>query len=71
MRRTVGIIVISVALGTAAFVVATIGGRFSDGPLRAIPGIPGGPFSGEAELCQLPSDSEAKLSLPLIDKVLY
>jgi hypothetical protein len=49
MRRTVGIIVISVALGTAAFVVATFGGRFSDGPLRVIPGIPGGPFSGEAE----------------------
>ena len=47
MRRTVGIIVISVALGTAAFVVATIGGRFSDGPLRVIPGIPGGPLSGE------------------------
>jgi hypothetical protein len=49
MRGTVGVIVISVALGIAAFVVITIGGRFSDGPLRVIPGIPGGPLSGEAE----------------------
>jgi hypothetical protein len=49
MRRTVRVIVISVALGAAAFVVASLGGHFSDGPLRVIPGIPGGPLSGEAE----------------------
>ncbi len=47
LRRIVGIIAISVALGAAAFLAAIIGGRFSDGPLELIPGIPGGPLSGE------------------------
>ena len=47
MRRIVRIVVIFVTLGAAALLTAVIGGRFSDGPLVLVPGVPGGPLSGE------------------------
>ena len=47
MRRIVRIVVIFVTLGAAVLLTAVIGGRFSDGPLELLPGVPGGPLSGE------------------------
>jgi hypothetical protein len=44
VRRIVRVIVIFIALGAAAFLVAIVGGHFSDGPLEM---IPGGRLSGE------------------------
>jgi hypothetical protein len=45
--RIARIIAICVALGAAVSLTALIGGRFSDGPLELVPGVPGGPLSGE------------------------
>jgi hypothetical protein len=47
LHRLVKTTAISLAVGAAALLAATIGGRFSDGPLELIPGVPGGPLSGE------------------------
>lgn len=47
MRRIVRIVVIFITLGGAALLTAAIAGRFSDGPLELLPGVPGGPLSGE------------------------
>lgn len=47
MRRIVRISVISITLVVAVFLTALVGGHFSDGPLRILPGIPGGALSGE------------------------
>jgi hypothetical protein len=44
VRGIVSVIAIAVALGAAAFLVAIVGGHFSDGPLEM---IPGGRLSGE------------------------
>jgi hypothetical protein len=49
MRRIIRTLGIAAALGTAVLLAAIVGGRFSDGPLEVIPGVPGGPLSGEAE----------------------
>jgi hypothetical protein len=40
-------LIVFLILCAAAFLAAVVAGRFSDGPLEAIPGIPGGPLSGE------------------------
>jgi hypothetical protein len=49
MRRIVRTIAIAVILGIVVLFAAILGGRFSDGPLEMIPGVPGGPLSGEVE----------------------
>jgi hypothetical protein len=60
LRRLARIIAITVVLGAAALAVAWIGGRFSDGPLELIPGVPGGPLSGEVERNPAPDWSFAR-----------
>jgi hypothetical protein len=49
MRRAIRIIIVFVILGVVALLAALVGGRFSDGPVELIPGIPGGPLSGELD----------------------
>ena len=60
MRRIVRIIVISAAIGAAVFLAAIFGRRSSDGPVEVIPGIPGGPLSGEVERGAEPNWSFAR-----------
>lgn len=47
MRRIFRIVAISITLCAAALLAAGLAGRFSDGPLAVVPGVPGGPLSGE------------------------
>jgi ubiquinone/menaquinone biosynthesis C-methylase UbiE len=49
MRRLVRVIIIVVVVGVVGSLAALLGGRFSDGPLEVIPGVPGGPLLGEVE----------------------
>ena len=47
MRGIARITAILAAAVAALLLVAVIAGRFSDGPLEVVPGVPGGPLSGE------------------------
>jgi hypothetical protein len=65
LRRLVKITAISLTVGAAALLAAMIGGRFSDGPLELIPGVPGGPLSGEAVQDPYPDWSFARDADPI------